>query len=407
MRTTVSSLFLICGILVVNMMLAAFPVPAAAQENLVENGDFSQGLEHWIVGGPTNPCEPGNLSEPGGYYGCVMVTDEGMTGNPHLELYAGTGGEYGMERFEQDVEQTLSRLPKDSARIILSLRVWSLGNTSYVRTLIQTGSRENLTLEEMYDSQSDWYEAYYYPSREPTTITRDITNFHDPTTYLIVGGERVAVDDITIVATPPSPLPLFMHQTELIKNGGFSQGLEYWEQNLFNCCEKISEEKSPGNPHLELLAGPPWVSQEIHLPEDATRISLSIKAWALTLLGENPENVMPWGEVRITHDGSIFNGTVDQETYSIAKPALRLEPASTITRDLTGFKGKNITLTLMGEEAAVDDVSVLATRSYFGFPTTVSGLIPVAAIILATLVGGFLGLRHVRRARNYQNRLRP
>jgi len=88
-----------------------------------------------IVGGPTNPCEPGNLSEPGGYYGCVMVTDEGTPGNPHLELWTGTGGEYGMERFEQDVSQNSLRLPKDAGRITLSLRVWSLGNTSYVRTL--------------------------------------------------------------------------------------------------------------------------------------------------------------------------------------------------------------------------------------------------------------------------------
>ena len=380
-----------------------FPAHAVTQENLVENGDFSHGLEHWIVGGPTNPCEPGNLSEPGGYYGCVMVTDEGTPGNPHLELWTGTGGEYGMERFEQDVSQNSLRLPKDAGRITLSLRVWSLGNTSYVRTLIQTGSRENLTVEEMYDFQSDWYESYYYPSREPTTITRDITNFHDPTTYLIVAGDRVAVDDITTVATPPSPEPLFMHQTDLIKNGGFSQDLDYWEQDPSTIGRgKISEKGSPGNPHLELPAGLRWVSQEIHLPEDATRISLSIKAWALTLPGENPENVWPWVEVRITHD----YGKVNQETYTFGKP-LRTEPASTITRDLTGFKGKNITLTLMGEEAAVDDVSVLAARSYLGFPATVSGLIPVAAIILATVVGGFLGLRHVRRARNYQNRLRP
>jgi len=408
LRTTVSSVFLICGIIVVNVMLAAFPVPAAAQENLVENGDFSRGLQHWGVGGPTNPCEPGNPSEPGGYYGCVMVTDEGTPGNPHLELWTGTGGEYGMERFEQDVSQNSLRLPKDAGRITLSLRVWSLGNTSYVRTLIQTGSRENLTLGETYDVQGDWYESYYYPSREPTTITRDITNFHDPTTYLIVAGDRVAVDDIAIVAAPPSPEPLLVHQTELIKNGGFSQGLDYWEQDLLTIGRgRISEKGSPGNPHLELLAGLPWVSQEVHLPEDATRISLSIKAWALTLPGQNPENAMPWVEVRITHDGSIFNGTVDQETYSITKPTLRMEPAITITRDLTGFKGKNITLTIMGEEAAVDDVSVLATRSNLGSPTTVSGLIPVAAIILAALVGGFLGLRHVRRARNHQNRLRP
>jgi len=408
LRTTVPPSFLVCSVLVIHILLAGVPAHAVAQENLVENGDFSHGLEHWIVGGPTNPCEPGNLSEPGGYYGCVMVTDEGTPGNPHLELWTGTGGEYGMERFEQDVGQTLSRLPKDAGSITLSLRVWSLGNTSYVRILIQTGSRENLTLEETYDVQGDWYESYYYPSREPTTITRDITNFHDPTTHLIVAGDRVAVDDIAIVAALSSPEPLLMHQTELIKNGGFSQGLDYWEQDPLTIGRgKISEKGSPGNPHLELLAGPPKVSQEVHLPEDATRISLSIKAWALTLPGQNPENVMPWVEVRITHDGSIFNGTVDQETYGFNKPALRMEPAITITRDLTGFKGKNITLTLMGEEAAVDDVSVLATQSYLNFPATVSGLIPVAAVILATVVGGFLGLRHVRRARNHQNRLRP
>jgi len=406
LRTTVSSLFPICGILVVNMMLATFPVSAAAQENLVENGDFSQGLQHWIVGGPTNPCQPGNPSEPGGYYGCVMVTDEGTLGNPHLELYTGTGGEYGMERFEQNVEQTLSRLPKDAGRITLSLRVWSLGNVSYVRSLMQTGWRENLTVEEMYASESDWYESYYYPSRKPTTITRDITNFHDPTTYLIVAGDGVAVDDITIVASPPAPEPLFMHQTELIKNGGFSQGLEYWEQNPLFCCGKISEEKSPRNLHLELLAGPPWLSQEVHLPEDATRISLSIKAWALTLPGQNPENVMSWVEVRLTHDGSIFNGSVNQETYWIAKPALRTEPAITITRDLTGFKGKNITVAIGGEEAAVDDVTVLATQSYLRFQVTVADLIPVGAIILAAIVGGFSALRHFRGTRNHQNRSR-
>lgn len=388
-------------------MSAVFPVPAVAQENLVENGDFSQGLQHWGVGGPTNPCEPGNPSEPGGYYGCVIVTDEGTPGNPHLELWTGTGGEYGMERFEQGVEQTLSRLPKDAGRITMSLRVWSLGNTSYVRTLIQTGSRENLTLEETYDVQGDGYESYYYPSREPTTITRDITNFHDPTTYLIVAGDRVAVDDITIVATPPSPLLLFTHQTELIKNEGFSQGLNYWEQDPFNISRgKISEKGSPGNPHLELFAGLVWVSQEVHLPEDATRISLSIKAWALTLPGQNPENVMPWVEVHITHDGSIFDGTVDQETYSFSFFP-RMEPAIKITRDLTGFKGKNITLTLMGEEAAVDDVSVLATWSYFEPLPTLLGLVTVAVIFLAAFVVLFLRLRQGRRARDYMNKVRP
>lgn len=371
MRTTVPASFLICGILVVNMLLAAFPAPAAAQGNLVENGDFSQGLQHWFVSGQTNPCVPSVLSYPTG--GCVIVTDEGTPGNPHLELWNGIGGEKGVTQ--------LVRLPKDVGRITLSLRVWSLGNTSYVRTLIETQYNDNLTLEEAYNVQYDWYESYYYPSRGPTTITRDITNFHNQTTYLLVAGDQVAVDDIAILAAPPSPEPLLMHQTELIKN-----------------------------PHLELLTGVEGslgLSQEIHLPEDATRISLSIKAWALTPPGENPENVWPSVEVRVTHDGSIFNGTLDQETYSITSSPLRLEPAITITRDLTGFKGKNITLTLFGEEAAVDDVSVLATRSYFGVPTTVSGLFTVAAIILATVVAAFLGLRHVRRARNYQNRLRP
>lgn len=390
------------------MMLSAFPAPAAAQENLVENGDFSQGLQHWTVGFPTNPCEPGNLSERGGYYGCVMVTDEGTPGNPHVELYTGTGGEYGMERFEQGVEQTLSRLPKDAGRITMSLRVWSLGNTSYVRTLIQTGSRENLTREETYDSEGGWFESYYYPSREPTTITRDITNFHDPTTYLFVAGNRVAVDDITIVATPPAPEPL-MHQTELIKNGGFSLGPESWKYWNWNssCCMQISEKTFPGNPHLELHGGAEsHVFQEVHLPEDATRISLSIKAWALTLPGQNPENVMPWVGVSITHDGSMFNGTMNQETYTFGKNALRTEPASTITRDLTGFKGKNITLTLMGEEAAVDDVTLLVAQPYLRIPVTVADLIPVAAAVLTAFVGGFLALRHFRRIRNYQSRLR-
>jgi hypothetical protein len=136
---------------------------------------------------------------------------------------------------------------------------------------------------------------------------------------------------------------------------------------------QISDRMSPGNPHLELHGGfESDISQEVQLPEDATRISMSIKAWALTLPGQNPENVMPWVEVRITHDGSIFNGTVNQETYSIMKPALRMEPAITITRDLTGFKGKNITLTLMGEEAAMDDVTVLAYES----ASTAASVIP-------------------------------
>jgi hypothetical protein len=391
-----------------NMMIAAFPVSLATQENLIENGDFSQDLEHWTVGFPTNPCEPGNLSERGGYYGCLMVTDEGTPGNPHLELYTGTGGEHGMEAFGQSVEQTLSRLPRDAGRVIMSLSVWSLGNTSYVRTLIQTGSKGNLTLEEMYDVQGDWYESYYYPSREPTTITRDITNFHDPTTYLSVGGDRVAVDDITVVATPETPEPL-THETELIKNGDFSQGPEHWKYYNWNssCCMQISERASPGNPYLELHEGPDsTVSQEVQMPEDATRISLSIKAWALTLPGQNLENVMPWVEVFITHDRSIFNGTVNQETYSVIKPALRMKPTITVTRDLTGFKGKNITLTIMGEEAAVDDVVVLTTQSYVRLPATAAFLIPVVAIILAAIIGGFLALLHFRRTRNSQNRPR-
>jgi hypothetical protein len=365
LRTTVPPLFLICGILVVSVILVAFPVPAAAQGNPVENGDFSQGLEHWIVEGRTNPCVPSVSSYPTG--GCVIVTDEGTPGNPHLELWNGIGGEKGVTQ--------LVRLPKDVGRITLSLRVWSLGNTSYVRTLIHTQQNDTLTLEGPYKVQYDWYESYHYPSREPTTITRDITNFHNQTTYLLVAGDQVAVDDIAIVAAPPSPEPLLMHQTELIKN-----------------------------PHLELLTGIEGslgLSQEVHLPEDATRISLSIKAWALTPPGQNPENVIPSVEVRITHDGSISNVPF-QETYSFSFFP-RMEPAITITRDLTGFKGKNITLTLFGEEAAVDDVSVLATRSYFGFPTTEPGLFTVAAIILAAVLGGFLGLRHVRRARNYQN----
>ena len=253
---------------------------------------------------------------------------------------------------------------------------------------------------------------FYAPSREPATITRDITNFHDPTTYLYVGGDRVAIDDITIVAAPLSPEPVFMQQTDLIRNGDFSHGPEYWEYwdswNSSSCCLQISEKMSPGNPHLELHGGfQSDVFREVQLPEDATGVSLSVKAWGLTLPGQNPENVWPWVMVRITRGDAVFNGTGEQETYSFGKNALRMEPASTITRDLTGFKGKNITLTIMGEEAAVDDVTLLATQSYLRFPATVADLIPVAAIILAALVGGFLGLRHVRRARNYQERLGP
>ena len=394
------------------MISLVFHVPVGAQENLAENGDFSQGFEHWDVGGPTNPCEPDNPSEPGGYYGCAMVTDDGTPGNPHLELWVGTGGEYGMERFEQGVFQTLSRLPKDSARITLSLRVWSLGNHSKVHLFMDRRRGENLTVEEMYAAQWDYYELFYAPSREPATITRDITNFHDPTTYLYVGGDRVAIDDITMVAAPLSPEPVFMQQTDLIRNGDFSHGPEYWEYwdswNSSSCCMQISEKMSPGNPHLELHGGfQSDVFREVQLPEDATGVSLSVRAWGLTLPGQNPENVWPWVMVRITRGDAVFNGTGEQETYSFGKNALRMEPASTITRDLTGFKGKNITLTIMGEEAAVDDVTLLATQSYLRFPATVADLIPVAAIILAALVGGFLGLRHVRRARNYQERLGP
>jgi hypothetical protein len=269
---------------------------------------------------------------------------------------------------------------------------------------------ENLTVEEMYAAQWDYYVSFYAPSREPTTIMHDITNFHDPTTYLFVGGDQVAIDDIAIVAALLSPEPVLVQQTNLILNGDFSLGPEYWKYWNWNasCCMQISEKTSPGNPHLELHGGSESdVFQEVQLPEDATGISLSIKAWALTLPGQNPENVWPWVQVRITRGGVVFNGTGEQETYSFGKRALRMEPASIITRDLTGFEGKNITFTLMGEEAAVDDVTVLATRSCFGFPTTIPGLIPVAAIILAALVGGFLGLRHLRRARNYQDRFRP
>ena len=403
MRTTVCSSFVACGILVLSALLAAFPVSGTAQENLIENGDFSQGLEHWtVIGGPSNTCEPNNPNEPGGYYSCAMVTDHGTPENPHLELYVGSGGKQGFERFLPGVEQTLSRLPTDAGRVTLSLRVWSLGNTSYVTTLIQSGSRENLTVEEMYDSQSDWYQSDYYPSREPTTITRDITNFHDPTTYLYVGGDQVAVDDITIIATPPAPEPL-MTQTELIKNGDFSQGPDYWKYWNWNssCCMQISEKASPGNPHLELHDGSKsHVFQEVQLPQDATRISLSIKAWALTLPGQNPENVMPWVEVRITQDESIFNGTIPQETYTFGKNALRMEPASTITRDLTGFKGKKITLTLMGE-AAVDDVTVLAYKLVSTATTSITNApIPFlifSAIVIAIVVGFFLVAKLRRR----------
>jgi hypothetical protein len=38
-----------------------------------------------------------------------------------------------------------------------------------------------------------------------------------------------------------------------------------------------------------------------------------------------------------------------------------------MTDALTGFRGKNTTTTLTQEEALVDDVTVLATRSSFGF----------------------------------------
>jgi len=390
--------------LVLSALLAAFPVSATPQENLVENGDFSHDLERWVVSGPTNPCEPGNLSEPGGYYGCVMVTDEGTPGNPHLELYAGTGGEYGMESFEQGVSQILGRLPKVRERITISLRVWSLRNSSYVRTMLHSGDPSgNLTSEEMYGVQTDWYESYYYPTQEPATITRDITNFRDPTTYLLVAGNRVAVDDITIIATPQAPEPL-TSQTELIKNGGSSQGLEYWEQDPVFCCGKISEERTPANPHLELIPPPPpQVSQEVHLPHDATRISLSLKAWALTLPGQNPENVMPWVAVHITHDGSIFNGTRNQQTYHIIMPALRVEPAITVSRDLTGFKGKNITLTLTGEEAVVDDVTVLACKSFSTATTSITSapipFLDFPAIVIAIVLGFFLVVKLRRKPR--------
>ena len=393
---------MVCGILVLSALLAAFPVSGTAQENLIENGDFSQGLEHWtVIGGPSNTCEPNNPNEPGGYYSCAMVTDHGTPENPHLELYVGSGGEQGFERFLPGVEQTLSRLPTDAGRVTLSLRVWSLGNTSYVTTLIQSGYRENLTVEEMYDSQSDWYQSDSYPSREPTTITRDITNFHDPTTYLFVGGDQVAVDNIAIVVTPQPVEPLSVQQVDLVKNGGFSQGLDYWRQYPSAIGRgEISEKGSSGNPHLELLTGQPWVFQELHLPEDATRISLSIRAWALTPPGQNPENVMPSVGVRVTSDGSISNETIPQETYTFGKNALRMEPASTITRDLTGFKGKNITLTLMGEEAAVDDVTVLAYELASTPTSIISAPFPFlifSAIVIAIVVGFFLVAKLRRR----------
>ena len=403
MRTILSSSFVICGILVLGVLLATFPTSAAADENLVENGDFSRGLDGWTVsGGPGNTCQPSNPDEPGGYYSCAMVTDRGNPENPHLELYVGTGGEFGSEKFEPGVGRTLTRLPRDAGSITtLSLRAWSLANGSYVRTLIITDTElENATrLEDLYDAHRDWYESYYYPSREPTTITRDITNFHDPTTYLIVAGDRVAVDDITIVATAPSSEPLFMQQIDLIKNGDFSQSLKYWEEDPLFCCGKISEEGSPGNLHLELLRRP-QVSQQVYLPEGASRVSVSIKAWALTLPGQNPENVIPNVEVRIIRDGSIFDGTVSQETFWFLKPALRTEPAITMSRDLTGFKGKNITLMISGEEAAVDDVSVLARWSS-GFPTTVFPTLPVVAVILAASVVPLLALRRLNRTRSH------
>ena len=421
LRTAVSSPSLICGILVANMLLTAFPVPAAAQENLVENGDFSQGLEHWIVDGPTNPCQVGNPSDIGGYYGCVMVSDEETPGNPHLELWTGNGGAYGMERFEQDVYKDSLRLPKDAARITLSLRAWALGNYSYVRVALDRGLGGNLTTQLMREATSaaefDNYELFQVPRREFTTITRDITIFNlgDPLIFR-VAGDQVAVDDISIIAAPSSPEPMFTQQTNLVQNGDFSQGTQHWkywseyQQNTSSCCMTASEKGSPGNPHLKLQGVPDFplgqAFQEVHLPHDATRISLSIKAWA-----DNPTSIggdVPWVLLGITPAGIMFNGTLDEpETYAFGKNTLGTEPASVITRDLTGFAGKNITLSItMGIATAVDDVTILATRSYFEPSPTLPGLAIVAAIFLAAFVVWFLRPRQGRRTRGYINKVR-
>lgn len=79
-----------------------------------------------------------------------------------------------------------------------------------------------------------------------------------------------------------------------------------------------------------------------------------------------------------------------------------MEPAIIVTRDLTGFKGKTVTLTIEGEEAAVDDVGVLATWSSSGFPITFFHMILAIAIILAASLGGFLALRRRHRIRDYE-----
>ena len=414
LRTARSSVFLICVVLVVNLMLAAFPVPVAAQENLVENGNFSQGLEHWVVGGPTNPCQPRNASDVGGYYGCIMVTDEGTLGNPHLELWTGNGGGCEMERFEQDVYKPSLNIPKD-ARITLSLRAWSLGNHSYVRVAIDRGPQGNLTVDEIYTAEFDNYEAFHVPSREPTTITRDISMFNlGGPVSLLVAGDQVAIDDISMVAAAPPAEPVFLQQTELTHNGDFSQGTSGWQYwggfppAVSYCCMTTSETGTPGNPHLELqtpsFSPPGQVFQEIPLPQGAARISLSIKAWAHNF--SSTGGIVPWVDVGITPGGVLFNGTLGEpETYVFGKNALMVEPPSVITRDLTGFAGKTVTVSItMGNDTSVDDVTILATWPYFGLPATAPALVPVAALIIVVLVGGFLRLRHVRRRKSSQNK---
>jgi hypothetical protein len=157
-------------------LLASTPMLSSrgTELNLVKNGDFSAGLQHW------NSCG-------------AMVSEIGTPGNPHVEIAECCSTFCGYTSY---LSQAGLGLPEDATSLVLSLTVWGLSENAKFRLALFDEQNREYLLE-----QSS-------PDKSPVKKTYDISGLRGTNQKLVVcgGGYKmcgnIAVDDITIAYRP-------------------------------------------------------------------------------------------------------------------------------------------------------------------------------------------------------------
>ena len=162
---------------------------------------------------------------------------------------------------------------------------------------------------------------------------------------------------MTLLATTTFLFPTAVAQTDLIKNGDFSYGLNYWNVPENNCMQGVGFvtfacAKIVGH-HVELyestpLGGDAGISQNIQLPLSVKSVVLSIQ------LGTIP--VAP--STSISRMSVIFYPVDHPEEQS------KLETFSPIgiyvkSYDITPFAGTSLVLLITGNRVIIEKVSVI------------------------------------------------